>query len=184
MKKLTLLLASLAISAAATAADAPRLALWVTTPIGATSGVQCHLPPTATSNLLATQPTLSEHDVTAWNKGNARWALNPTRFIGDTSRQKLQDHCFVLAIDGKLIRSGIILSSHSARLTRFPTISVYNQNNTLSLQLTSGNHGSDSRPIHVDVLDNVFSQHIKPTNSTKMLQETAEKLNPAKANAI
>lgn len=161
-------MASLAFSAAAMAADAPRLALWITAPIGTTSGTQCDLQnsPATASDLPSTPPTLTEQDVTAWSAHTARWTLNPARFTGRDAGQSLQDHCFVLAIDGKRISSGIVLSSYSARLTGFPTISVYNQNNTLKLQLTSGSYGSASRPIHVDVLDHVFGSRIKPTNPT------------------
>lgn len=160
LKAATLFFASLAFCAAAAAADIPRLALWITAPIGTSNGVQCHLPEASanTQNLPEIQPTLTDHDITEWNPDNARWILNPALFTLQDIVQKLQDHCFVLAIDGKVISSGVVLSSHSARLTGFPTLSVYSQNNALYLQLTSGNHGSHSRLIHVDALNAVLGQ--------------------------
>lgn len=160
MKTATLSLAGLAFCTAVCAAEPPRLMLWITDPIGVTNGSQCHQPviPATPQNLPAAQPTLTEHDVTRWNTGNGRWTLNPDRFARSDAIQKLQDHCFVLAIDGKLISSGVVLSSHSARLTGFPTLSVYSQNNALDLQLTSGNHGRHSRVIHLDSLDAVLGQ--------------------------
>ncbi len=180
MKKSTLFLAGLAFSAAAAthATGAPRLALWVTDSIGTGNGEKCNLAPD--SLLPATAPTLTEDDVTAWHRQNARWTLNVERFPADGAGQKLQDHCFVLAIDGTMVSSGIVLSSYSARLTGFPTISLYNQNNqnnqtsqnsqnnALYLQLTSGNHGSHSKMIHVAALDAVLAQ---PANLTRQLQK-------------
>jgi len=68
----------------------------------------------------------------------------------------------VLAVDSKLISSGVVLSSHSSRLTGFPTLSVDSQNNALNLQLTSINHGSHSRLIHVETLNAVLEQRLKP----------------------
>jgi len=159
MKAAKLFLLSLALSTSAVA-DTTRLALWVTDSIGATSGVQCNLqtPSTPEPSLPATKPTLTENDVTTWNAENGHWTLNPARYSGTDGAQKLQDRCFVLAIDGKLISSGVVLSSHSARLTRFPTLSVYNRDHSLDLRLTSGNRGSQSTLIHVDALNDVLER--------------------------
>lgn len=150
--------------------------LWITDPIGVTNGSQCHLPviPAAIPSLPTVQPTLTEHDVTQWNADNGRWTLNPDRFAG-AAVQDLQDHCFVLAIDGKLIRSGVVLSSHTARLTGFPTLSVYSKNNALNLQLTSGNLGGHSRLIHIDSLDAVLGQR---ANLAWQLQRITSKDDP------
>lgn len=159
MKTLTLLLAGLACSAAASAADPARLGLWITDRIGNTSGNECDLSasPASASNLPAIPPTLTEYDITVWNADKARWTVNPDEFsVGGAA--KLQDRCFVLAIDGKLVTSGVVLSSHSARMTGFPTISVYARNDALDLQLTSSNHGKHMRLIHVDRLDAVLGQ--------------------------
>lgn len=163
MKAATLFLLSLGLSTSAVA-DTTRLALWVTDSIGATSGAQCNLqkPSTPSPSLPATEPTLTENDVTAWDAENGRWILNPARYSGVDTAQKLQDRCFVLAIDGKLISSGVVLSSHSARLTRFPTLSVYNRDHALDLRLTSGNRGSQSTLIHVDALNDVLGRGAKP----------------------
>lgn len=167
MNTMTLFLVSLAFSATS-AADSTRLKLWVTDAIDAINGNQCNLTTslTASSSLPVTHPTLTEQDVTAWNADNGRWTLNPARFSSSDVRQKLQDHCFVLAIDSKMISSGIVLSSHSARLTGFPTISLIDNNNTLDLQLTSSNHGSHMRLIHVDVLNAMLGQHPEPLHPT------------------
>ncbi len=164
MKIVTLLLASLAFSA--TAEPPARLMLWITDPIGATSGSRCQLPEStvAAPRLPTIQPTLTEGDVIAWNADNGRWTLNPVRFASGDAHAKLHDRCFVLAIDGKLISSGVVLSSHSARLIGFPTISVSNQNNALDLRLTSSNHESHLQLIHIDALDAVFrhSANLEP----------------------
>lgn len=159
MKTLTLLLAGFALSAAASAADPARLALWITDPIGNTSGNQCDLTasPSSVPNFPTTPSTLTEYDISAWDAEKARWTLNPDGFpVSDAA--KLQDRCFVLAIDGKLISSGVVLSSHSPRMTGFPTISVYARNDALDLQLTSSNHGKHMRLIHVERLDAVLGQ--------------------------
>jgi hypothetical protein len=159
MKTLALFLAGIAFSAVA-AADPVHLSLWITEPIGATNGYQCNLDasPVSVRGLPSVAPTLTEQDVTGWSAGNARWTLNPARFSSADVWDKLQDHCFVLAIDGKRVSSGIVLSAHSARLIGFATLSVYKQGNALNLQLNSGNRGSQSRLIHVEELDAVLGK--------------------------
>jgi hypothetical protein len=160
MKTLNLLLAGLALSATinnaaiASNADTPRLAFWVTEPIGATSGSQCMLP--ASASQPSTPPTITERDVKAWNRETGKWTLDVTGAAIGAAAQKLQDRCFVLAIDGKLINSGVVLSSHSARLTGFPTVSMIILNDALDLQLTSSNHDKSMRLLHVDMLDAVL----------------------------
>jgi hypothetical protein len=166
MKSLTLFLACLALSATAAAADAPRLMLWATDSMGTPDGAQCALPTSPSPALPASAPTLTEQDVTTWDARNARWTLNPTKFTPAAIVSMLQDHCYLLVLDGKLISSGVLLSGHSARLTGFDTISVYTRNNAPYLQLTSGNHGSHSRLIHVDALQAVLGQRTEPTQAT------------------
>jgi len=166
MKTATLLFL-LSLSFASSAADAPRLALWIIDSIGVlSSATQCNLQmtPTGAPGLPATEPTLTENDVTAWDAGKGRWTLNSARFSYTDAAQKLQDRCFVLAIDGKLVSSGVVLSAHSARLTRLPTLSVYNHKHSLDLRLTSSNGGSHSSLIHVDVLNDVLG---RPSNLKK-----------------
>jgi hypothetical protein len=165
MKKTILFLAGLAFAASAAAADAARLALWIADPIGTSSGIDCDLEasPASAGRLLAmplpvAPPTLTELDVIAWNRSNGRWSLDPARFAGIESAQKLQDRCFLLAIDGKLVSSGIVLSEYSARLTGFPTLIVINRNNALSLELLSSNHGSRIRLLHPEAIDTVLRQ--------------------------
>lgn len=166
MKRLTLFLSSLAFSATACAADAPRLMLWVTDSISATNGAHCRLAELPAPTLPALQPSVTEQDVTAWDPLSARWTLNPARFAVAAAAHTLQDHCFVLAIDGKFVSSGVLLSEHSARLIDFPTISVSTQDNVLSLQLNSSHRGGHRRPIHVDALNGVLGQRPVPTQAT------------------
>lgn len=165
LKKLVVMAALLTATgcSATRQADAatPRLALWVTDSIGTVSGDKCILasPPTGEDRLPTIAPTLTEQDVIAWSADNASWTLNPASFASGDARQKLLDHCFVLAVDGRQISSGVILSSYSARLTRYPTIIVNDKNHSLSLQLTSGNRGGQLQLLHVDELDAVLGQH-------------------------
>jgi hypothetical protein len=158
MKTFVLLLSILVCSATACFAGSPRLALWVTDPIGVKPAEVCSpdSPSARAGGLPATAPTVTELDVTAWSRDNGRWTLNPERFARSDAAPKLRDHCFVLAIDGKLVTRGVMLSSHSARLTRFPTISVYEGDHTAYLRLTSGNQGEGSRLIHAEALDAVL----------------------------
>ncbi len=151
-------LASLAFSSAS--ADSARLKLWVTDAISTSNAAQCHLTQSNAeqTRLPTSQPTLTEHDVRDWNPKKGLWSLNPKRFGGKHAARQLQDRCFVLAIDGKLISSGVVLSVHSARLINFPTIRVNKQHKILTLQLNSGNRNTDQHLIHADLLDAVLSQ--------------------------
>lgn len=157
MSKAWVLLAGLAFSAGVLAADAPRLTLWVTDSISTTHITQCHIPANslASVDLPTSLPTLTESDVSAWDPARGLWTLPPARFAAQ-GRNKLEDHCFMLAIDGKLISSGVVLSSHSARLTRIPTISVYTRSNRVELQLIAGYDGNQRRLIHGDKLNEVL----------------------------
>lgn len=154
---MTLFLASLALSATSYASDTPRLALWITESLGTGAGDNCKpwITPKESLGLPSTPPTLTERDIVAWDRKSAHWSLDTKRFP-EGAAKKLQDHCFVLAIDGKLISNGLVLSESTERLTAFPTISVYDRNNALYFQLTSGNHGSDTRLIYVDALNAVL----------------------------
>jgi hypothetical protein len=167
VRMLTVLLAALTLSAAVNATEPARLTLWVTDQIGATRGDQCEQNPSsaAVAGLPVTLPTLTEHDVIAWNAEDAHWTLNPERFTSKNAIQTLEDRCFVLAIDGKWVSSGIVLSSYSARLTGLPTLSVIRKNKMLYLQLTSGNHGEHSRLIHVEALNAVLGQSTRPESN-------------------
>ncbi|KIF81697.1 hypothetical protein [Noviherbaspirillum autotrophicum] len=165
MKKILIFLGGLAFAASAAAADSARLALWITDPVGTTSGIQCDLEasPASAGRLQAmplptTPPTLTERDVIAWNRSNGRWTLDSARFIGIESAQRLQDHCFLLAIDGKPVSSGIVLSEYSARLTGFPTLIVINRNDALTFELLSSNHGAHMRHLHAEALDAVLHE--------------------------
>lgn len=173
MKTVSLFFAGalLCATAIAAAADAPRLALWITDSIGATNGSKCRFPNAAVSlRLPTTTPTLTEQDVIAWNANQGRWTLAPDRFPVSAAFDKLQDRCFVLAIDDKLAASGVVLASYSARLIDFPAISVINQKDKLDLQLTSTFHGSFMHPIQTEALNAVLGQ---PANLQVQLKHAA-----------
>lgn len=155
-----LLLASTAINFVyATEAESPaRLALWVTDDVDNSSADKClksHLP-VSSEDLPLAKPTITEHDVIDWDAYTATWTLNTTRFNGSNAMQKLQNHCYILAIDGKLISSGVMLAPYSARLTKIDTMIVYTKNNALHLQLTAGNHAQPLKLIHQKLLDDVL----------------------------
>jgi hypothetical protein len=184
MQTLKLLLAGLALSGACAtttvfAADAPRLALWITEPIGASDGSKCGLARIPLSGapfpLPETSPTLTERDVNAWDNSTARWTLNPARFAASGDGQKLEDHCFVLALDGKPAASGMVLSSYSARRTDLPTIITTRKGNTLVLELLSSSHGSSVRHLHVGALDSVLGQPANLELQPQRKQESANR---------
>ena len=165
MKNLLFLLSGLVFAASAAAADAARLAVWVTDPVGTTSGIQCDLEasPASAGRLQATPlpptpPTVTERDVLAWNRSTGRWTLDPARFAGTEAAQRLQNHCFLLAIDGKQVSSGIVLSEYSARLTGFPTLIILNRGDVLTFELLSSNHGTRMRHLHAEALDAVLRE--------------------------
>lgn len=164
MKQVTRLLgsmtASLIFAASVAAAEQPRLALWITEPIGATDGSRCNLHSASadTVPLPVVAPTLTERDIRAWDPQTARWTLDPAHFSGNESAQKLRDHCFILALDGKAVSSGMALSEHSARLSGFPTLIVMNRNGAIVLELLSSNHGSTMRHLYVEALGNILRQ--------------------------
>lgn len=150
MKIATLFLLCLSFSAAAS--DVPRLSLWITDSIGLNDVHHCTQP--SASTLPATEATLTESNVTAWNKENGRWTLDPSRYSGVDGAHKLQDRCFVLAIDGKLLSSGVVLSSYSARLIKQPTLVIINHDHLLDLQLRD----SQSSLVHVGALNEVLDR--------------------------
>ncbi len=162
MKTLVAMLASLIFASVASADGAPRLRLWITDPIGADAS-QCVRSESSTdiTRLLGIPPTLTELDVTSWDMADARWQLNPDRFPASNARQQLEDHCFALMLDGELISRGVVLSSYSARLIRFPTIVVTKRGQLLDLRLTSSFYGSSMKPIHVKALDAVLQSRIQ-----------------------
>ena len=164
-RNITAMLVVLTVFSPAAAAEvtqvaAPRFMLWITEPIGATNAIQCNLQisPATFLKLQMNKSTLTEQDVIAWDTRKALWTLDPVRFGRSKSMEELQDHCFVLAIDGKLASSGVVLADYSARLIRFPTISVHHRNEFLDMQLTEGFYGSHSQPILVDEINTVLTK--------------------------
>jgi hypothetical protein len=153
---------ALLISAAAQA-QTQRIQLAITAEIGNTSGAQCGLSSAALATALdhpsAKNLILTEKDIVHWDTDKGDITLPRDRF-GDPWR--IQDHCFVLTIDGKPVASGMALSSHTARLTRFPILQVITAGSTgdlrngVVLRLTSGNEGGAVRPIFRNELDTVL----------------------------
>lgn len=160
MKRVIGMVAGLVFAGSVAAAEQPRLALWITEPIGTSSGSKCNLNLSAAdaAKLPVTSPTLTERDVIAWNPSTARWKLDPARFTDNEHAQQLKDHCFILAIDGKPAASGMALAEYSARLSGFPTMIILSRNNALELELLSNNHGGMMRHLHADALGNILRQ--------------------------
>lgn len=150
-KWVTQVLAWLALLLAAgnASAESPRLTLWITEPVGATNAAHCHA---IAPRIPPGPPDITEHDVTGWDPESAAWILDPNR-LSETARMPA-DRCFVLALDGKII-SGVILSTHSARLIRFPTLAVDTRKCMLSWRLTSG-HGGAAFPLEHELLDRIL----------------------------
>ena len=138
---------------------AERLSLWITTPIGATDAKMCHNSAT-TQTLPTVAPTLSEQDVTRWDRSTAHWTLNPKRFAHSDVVAALGDHCFVLAIDGRLIETGVVLSSSTARSIDFASLLVYERDGQIDLMLTSNVKSQARNAIHVDALDAVLQNKV------------------------
>lgn len=143
-------------AAAAASANPARLALWITDSVNGNNGSRCQL----TLPVLVPQspPAFTDRDIGAWRAEQALWTVRPERLSGRAGRRVLEDHCFILVIDGKVIESGIVLSSHSERLTGFATLFVTEMDGKLQLQLTAGNHGAPMRLLHVAALDSVLAQ--------------------------
>ena len=139
---------------AAAPAQTPRLVLSITESIGATNGSQC------VEDLPSTTPvgmTLTENDVTAWSRDDGRWTLDPARFSESGAGNGISDHCFVLALDGRIVSRGLALWSYSARLTGYPTLNVIPKGGALTLQLTSGNH-RNIHLLHTQELDAILGR--------------------------
>lgn len=141
--KVYLAIASLLLSGVACAGDTPAMQLWVTSPIGASDGSHCAIQ----EPLPTTTPTLTERDVIAWK--SPEWQLNNTNFPKGRALV-LVDHCFVLAINGKEITRGLVLSSHSARLSRLPTLYLTGTATGLWASLYSVGYGYGNSPVFLN----------------------------------
>jgi hypothetical protein len=120
--------------------------LWITQSIAGLSDVSvCRLPTADSIEPPNIGPMLTEHDVAEWNDQTGVWRLEEHRFPNQKAGWRLVDHCFVLAIDGKQVSSGVVLWKHSARLTKIPTLLVSTWHHALVLQLASGS----KRPIEL-----------------------------------
>lgn len=151
----------------------PRLMLWATGPIGASDGAQCALAQDAQQEAaaMAARTTLTEEDVGSWNPVNGHWVLAPRFFSADSAAQLLRDHCFVFAIDGKVLARGMALASESARLTALPTLRIHRNGNAPYVQVTSGNQGNPAQVIHADALDAVLGNRANLEQQLKRLDQ-------------
>lgn len=142
------------------ASSAPQhpvhLSLWVTNTFGLTDGHQCVQP--VGSALPSTSPTLTDEDVFLGDEGLAYWVLDTDAFEAPESEFALTDRCFVLALDGRLIASGVVLASRSERLTALPTLIVDEMGKAVRLRLTVGNGNMPAELLHVKLLHRVFAQ--------------------------
>lgn len=154
MRRYFLWLAGLALVSGTAFAEPPRMSLSITQPIGAAAGDLC-VKDTIREPLPVGGLMLTERDVASWEPATGIWVLDPARLSGFDNGWRLVDHCYELAIDGKVISKGMVLWMHSARLIRFPVLLVASQKKSLSLQLRSG-HGHGTHLIHGDKLNEVF----------------------------
>lgn len=111
------------------ATAAPRLTVWVSDPVGASDGRHCAAGPASPPD---TAPILTEADVVAWSPSSGRWRLARDPGAG------FVDHCFLLSIDGTHLTRGMILSSHSARLTALPVLTTFRRGEGVELWLSAG----------------------------------------------
>lgn len=165
------LLATLFFVSATAVAQAPRLELITTEPIGQSSGSQCVLPDGVFPEPSASGTTLSERDVVRWEAWNATWTLDSQRFPAGVAREQLADRCFVLAIDGKPIVSGLALPVDSGHLTGYPALNVIPRNGEMVLQLTLGNH-HHIRLMHEHALDAVLGNQANLANELALAKLT------------
>jgi len=150
------LLSLLIASGSATAQD-HTLALWITEPLGVDSVEKCQSTgQTLPNSLPNTAPIISEKDVIKWDAKMAHWTLKKAKFSQAEAIEKVQDHCFVLALNGKIVSRGVVLSSYSARLTKMPTITTFYHEDALSLQLNAGNVAGIRKTILTKEIDAVL----------------------------
>lgn len=139
-------------------ADFTRFELFILDPIGVSDVSQCNLGPT---NVLLKPEKIkliiTEQDIDTWDTKTARWTLNPERFRRNDIENNMKDHCFHMMIDNKVLCSGVILSSRSSRLIKFPTIQLVSSHNGLYFQLKSS-HSSHDTLIFTDSLNDVFQK--------------------------
>lgn len=135
-------------------AEPARLALWVTSPIGAGNAAHCNMPASTPQG----PPDVTEDDVLAWQSVTATWAVDVTRL--DARVRRPADHCFVLMLDGRRVH-GVILSPHSARLIRFPTLLADTRNGGLVLRLNAA-HGGQAFPLGHEWLDAILQSRNAP----------------------
>ena len=139
-------------------ADFTSFKLFILDPIGVSDASQCNF--NSTNALLKPgkiKSIITEKDVSTWDVKTARWTLNPERFRRNDIENNMKDHCFYMMIDDKVLCSGVILSSRSSRLIKFPTIQLVSSHNGLYFQLKSS-HSSHDTLIFTDSLNDVFQK--------------------------
>lgn len=135
----------------------PRLALWATEAIGNNSADTCFKPQLSLSGvgLPSSAPTFTELDVDGWNPVTATLTINASVLARNHSAQKLQNHCYILAVDNKVLSSGVIIASYSARLTKIDTIKVATNHQQVTLQLTAG-HDAPAQMPSISLINDVL----------------------------
>jgi hypothetical protein len=168
--------AAATLALAACAAQPPvqtnRLSLWITDTLAARGNAAdaCYLPANAAAPALPpanADTRITEHDVESYARDTARWSLDPKRIPASVARDRLLDRCFVLAIDGRVVSGGVVLSSHSARLTGGPTIFVYERGGRIMLELLSSGHGPNMRHPLMPELDRIFAAKPAPNTAVR-----------------
>ena len=126
----------------------PRLALWVTAPLGAGNAAHCSLAVSAPES----PPDLTEANVLTWHPASASWRIDVHGL--DARVRQPANHCFVLALDGRYVH-GVILPPQSARLIRFPTLLAETRGGGLTLRLNAA-HGGTALPLGYTQLDAIL----------------------------
>lgn len=112
--------ACLLFAAAASAAQTPRLALWITETIDPTEGGRCVQLQT-TEAAISTAPTLTDNDIVLWDEKTYEWFVDPAKFDVSAMYGWLH-HCYALALDGVVVSRGIMRSRFDAALSAMPAL--------------------------------------------------------------
>lgn len=133
-----------------------QLSVWITQAIESGGVEQCQKPPNGP--LPQRPPDITDNDVRRWDSQSARMQIEPKAHGAFSWKQKLQDHCFILAVGERMVSAGVVLSYHSARLVVMDTLVVQPSKGSLYLQLLAGYRGGEDQPLHTRELDRVFSR--------------------------
>jgi len=146
--------------------------IWPTQSIATTGDFasSCQTPNRVIPKYTSVAPAVTERDIAAWDESNGKFTLKETNWKTQELKELLLDRCFVLVVNGRILTQGVILSSHSARLSTIPTLSVFSENDKLILQFNAGNRSTsasgEATPIYLQELKEVFSA--SPVLSTQL----------------